>query len=77
MVINEEYDATYHHILKFSIKLLKLGGELLQGDKNRDVSVVLRKNPLPEDADLGRVYLPRLVQSAHSRVAHPHNDGEE
>lgn len=28
-------DATYHHILKFSIKLLKLSGELLQGNKQR------------------------------------------
>lgn len=31
----------------------------------------------PEGADPDRVYLPRLAQSAHSRVAHPHNDGEE
>lgn len=38
---------TYHHILKFSIKLLKLGGELLRGSKNRDVSAALQKQWTP------------------------------
>lgn len=43
------YDATYHHIFKFSIKLLELGGELLQGKEQGDVSGVLQKqqNPPP------------------------------
>lgn len=80
-------NETHHHVLKLSIELLKLGGKFLSG--KADGISVNRGFKQQQHADLvhsitvhgllkkNKVYLPRLAQSAHSRVAHPHDDGKE
>lgn len=80
-------NETHHHVLKLSIELLKLGGKFLSG--KADGISVNRGFKQQQHADLvhsitvhgllkkHKVYLPRLAQSAHSRVAHPHDDGKE
>lgn len=40
-------DATYHHILKFSVKLLKLGGELLRGESTEMSVWFFRSSGIP------------------------------